>query len=235
MVSAMDRYTLQARVAPAAITVAPIAFAIVAWFPAALGVMETLGALGISTLAGFVLAEISSDWSKRKEHDLWESWGGAPTTRFFRHSDKTIDPITKARYHARLRDNNLYVPDASEESENPTQADLYYQSAATHIRKNTYQDALVAASNREYGFRRNSFGLRSLAVTLSLLATLVSAWSTQSGWGVIPSHDLAVAVVMTALSTSSFLYWMSWVTSRWVSMAADRYALALLGTLDHQS
>jgi hypothetical protein len=146
----------------------------------------------------------------------------------------TANPVQVQRRHALLQEQRgpgLQLPSETEETQDPVGADAAYEAAIGVLRERT-RDAnrfpLVHGENIRYGFRRNLLGLRPFGLAGSLLglgAALVDAVVIRKA----TSAFLAVAVVDVLL----LLFWWKTVTEAWVRRAAEAYAEALLGSLDH--
>ena len=226
----LDRYTWKARILPVYLTAAPAVLAIAATLPEGLNLpLAGASAIVFLTLSYFV-SQVASDFGKRLEPALWDSWGGPPTTRFLRHDNEEFNPATRARVHSQLRALGLRIPTAKEEQTDRERTLGLYSSAVDDIRRLTRDSErfhLVYKGNIEYGFRRNLLGLKQGGLAIAALALVVSSWSLFRGWntdGVI----LPVAFVTTLLNTCVALGWLIGVRSATVRITADRYARYLL-------
>jgi len=168
------------------------------------------------------------------EPGLWASWGGSPSVRRLRWRDAPDEERVR-RLHVRL-DNLLEepLPDAESEALDPDAADARYEEAIAVLRERTRDTSrfrLVFAENMEYGFRRNSLGLRPIGLAIALIAFAVSivffVWGGGSGagratrWGI--SGGIAVLLAF---------YWRRVVTPQWVRVAAEVYAERLLEAVE---
>jgi hypothetical protein len=226
----LDAYTRRARLAPALLAAFPVLTALVA---SARSPQTTVRLIGLAGGAvGLVVCGMTRDRGRRLEPDLWASWGGSPTLRRLRwHNAPDTDAVH--RLHQRL--NTLLdepLPDAAAEASDPDAADGRYDEAVTALRERTRDPArfrLVFAENTEYGFRRNSLGLRPLAIGI---ATLVLALSLTLAIGV-NSHRAWTRWGVTAAVTAGTLgFWWRIVTPAWVRTAAELYADRLLEALE---
>jgi hypothetical protein len=104
---------------------------------------------------------------------LYEEWGGKPTTQLLRHRDKTIEAVTKRRYHSYLGAKiNVPLPDKNQEAEDPEGADEVYQSAVRWLLNHTRPDDgkkfdMILRENVSYGFRRNALGMKPIGLIIS--------------------------------------------------------------------
>ena len=119
-----DPYERRARLYPALLVLLPL-FAMVALLYAPQAASFT-AALTIAVSCGglYLLTNLSREFGERLEERLFQRWGGKPTTQLLRHRDKTIDAVTKRRYHSFLASKiNHSFPDEEQERNNPEAAD----------------------------------------------------------------------------------------------------------------
>jgi hypothetical protein len=229
-----DEYTRNARLKPAFVTIIPLALLGIGLgvkvSVVATAVITPLVSLGLTTL----MAEFAREFGKKKEPGLYKAWGGKPTTVKLRHSDPSVNPLTRARYHAKLQQLlGKEVPNAHDESENPERADAIYETAGDFLRektRNTEQYRLLFEELISYGFRRNLWALKPIALCLSCICTVVS-----TGILIFESYDAARDWILfgtTALNWLLLICWLSVINSEWVHKSADEYANRLLSSLD---
>lgn len=225
-----DRYTWRARVLPVYLTVAPAILAIAATLPEGLSLPLAGGSAVVFVPLSYFLSQIASDFGKRLEPALWESWGGPPTTRFLRHDNDEFNRATRERVHERLRALGLNTPTRDQEKADRLQALELYASAVDEVRRltrDTGRFPLVYKGNAEYGFRRNLLGLKRFGVTLTMAAVAVVGWAVFHEWraaGVVAPVS-AVSILLTACI---LLSWLVGVRPAAVRITADRYARYLL-------
>lgn len=231
----VDLYRARAQLAPAFLVLLPLVASVLAWFPSVGNVLEVV--LGVAIAAGgtFFLAQIGRDAGRRKETRLFASWGGKPTTAMLRHSDGTLDAVTKARYHTVLGIlvPRIDMPDSASEVDAPKAADEVYDSAVQWLlarTRSTERYRLVFQENVNYGFRRNLWGLKGMGILVSVLAALGNLAVLLY---VEPVGDaLIAAVTATAIAGALLLAWVFLVRNAWVRTAAFAYARALLQSCD---
>ena len=196
---------------------------------------------------GFYLTtNLSRELGRRLEPKLFLQWGGKPTTQLLRHRDKTIEAVTKHRYHSFLADKiHVTFPDKEQEASNPDGADEIYQSGVrwllNHSRpEDGKQFGLIFNENVAYGFRRNALGMKPIGLAVSfgsLLCVLLSEgvllrsihpWIDSSALAKLP--DLAIASL--AVSLLMVLAWLLFLTKTSVRTAAFTYAETLLRACD---
>lgn len=225
-----DRYTWRARVLPAYLTIAPALLAIAATLPEGLKLPLAGASAVVFVPLSYFLSQIASDFGKRLEPALWESWGGPPTTRFLRHDNDEFNAATRQRVHERLRALGLDIPTPDQEEADRPRALELYASAVADLRRLTRDTArfqLVYKGNAEYGFRRNLLGLKTCGVTLTLVALAGTGWALVHEWRAA-SVLAQVPAVIGLLTVGILLAWLVGVRSASVRITADRYALYLL-------
>jgi hypothetical protein len=239
-----DSYNRIARVYPALLTLSPIAWYVIA-FGNDFGSNVGKGVLGllICSAALFLFSSVARFRGRAVEARLIAKWGGWPTTSLLRHRDKSIDPTTKSRYHAELsKICKTPLPDPSKESASPDECDGIYRSATKALiesrRGSEYK--MVHDENASYGFRRNLYGMRPIAI---LVWSVVAALTIGTWWllceGIVSGtvaieifrRDLAW-IAVTVLNIIYISMFSILVTENFVRQSAIAYAEALLRTLE---
>src|SRR5256885_15055345 len=95
----MDSYERKARLYPALLLVAPVVTTGAAVLGTTISVLQALGAAVVAGGGAFLLSQLGRDAGKEREAGLFDRWGGLPSVAIFRHRDRRLDPVTKARYH----------------------------------------------------------------------------------------------------------------------------------------
>jgi hypothetical protein len=223
-----DQYSRRARLAPAFLAMLP---ALGLCGAAAFSAEDVLKIAGLAFGAlGLAACGLVRDRGRKIEPALWTSWRGSPTTRQLRWREAEDVPAT-ARLHKRIEDVlGHQLPSEAEEQHDPADADRRYDEAVTALRERTRDKErfrLVFEENMEYGFRRNSLGLRpvGLAVAAAALIAACALLIADSGavgprlsrWGVSALFSLAVLI-----------FWLMFVNPEWVRRAAELYATRLL-------
>jgi len=93
-----DAYSLRARLFPALMASASLIAALgllVPWHR--LSIFHGIASLAVPVIL-FAMADIARRIGKKREPELYRSWGGMPTTRMMRHVDDALDADTKAAY-----------------------------------------------------------------------------------------------------------------------------------------
>ena len=225
----LDTYSLRARVLPVYLTLAPAILLAATLVPEGLQLPLGGAAAAVFVPISFFISQIGADFGKRLETQLWEKWGGPPTTRFLAHGNQEFNEVTRGRVHDRLRSLGLHLPTQEEQEQDPGAADKYYESCTEELIRRTRDSSkfpLVFKGLTEYGFRRNLLGLKPLGLPIALLAGIGCGWTTYSHWD---ATNLPAVSIVTGLITAGLLFALFvWVRERTVFLAANRYARFLL-------
>jgi hypothetical protein len=229
----LDEYDRNSRLKPALLTILPASFLVLTLgttYSLAVGVLTApLTALGFT----YVLAQLARDWGKRKQMQLFRLWGGKPTTAKLRHSDATLNPHTRSRYHKIVGPLvGKTMPSPSEEAANPESADLIYETVGDDLRERTRDRKkfpLVFKELVSYGFRRNLWGMKRFGICLACLAIAAQFVILISGY--VQQHAINPPQVLATICNILILCgWIVIVTPSWVKIPADAYAEQLLAS-----
>lgn len=234
-------YERKARLYPAFLALVPIISFVIGLHGIELKV-ETL-AIGLSATFGvlYLMMSIARELGKRLERSLFEEWGGKPTTQILRHRDKTIDSITKYRYHVFLSKHlSVSFPSKETEESDPIAADEIYQSAVKWLLDKTRDKKtfdLLFQENIAFGFYRNCLGLKPFAELIAFIILFLPLIShgvvtiTSIESNVISSISKG-AWVSSGASLLMLIIWMFFLTKKTAKSAAFRYAEKLLQACD---
>src|SRR5262249_39820114 len=122
-----------------------------------------------------LLAAVTRERGLKAQAKLVTKWGALPSTTMLRHRDPTINVHTKERYHLGLQKLGFEMPTADEERLLSADADARYENAMNEVRRRAKADGarLVQEENINYGFVRNLYGLKTIALCISA-ASLVA-------------------------------------------------------------
>ena len=175
---------------------------------------------------GLVACGLVRDRGRHVQMGLWQNWGGSPTTRRLRLVGSD-EPRAAARIRSRVEAVTGWpLPTQDEEREDPTDADRRYEEAVSALRERTRDHErfpLVFEENMDYGFRRNTLGIRPVGSLVSLVALAASVALLIVDDGSVASHFGrwgASALVAAVL----LVFWRGFVTAGWVRHAAELYA-----------
>lgn len=231
-----DGYERKARLYPALLIVMPVAVVTCCGVGSSLTIVKLL--LGIIVACGglLLLSQVARDAGKRKEHMLFDRWGGMPSVCICRHSDDTVDGITKSRYHQRMA---VMVPGTrvlsrEEELADPTAADQIYTAWSTFIRVNTRDTKkypLLFQENISYGYRRNVWGMKPVGVTVTAVSLASAALWACYAYKTTGSISLEL-IISGAVCAILLLLWIFHFTAEWVRIPANAYAERLVEAID---
>ncbi len=234
----LSKYGLRARLAPSLLCLFPLFVMVAVWVPDlyayGTGLVGLATACGITTL----LAHFARSAGLKVQLKLIaEKWGAMPSTICLRHSDSTIDAISKRRYHAFLESkvNGWSAPSEELEASNARDADTSYDAAVRWLleyTRDTSQFPLLFEENISYGFRRNSLGLRPLGLAIAVLTLTAGVYLTYQLPGPYLSDANIPHIASQMVSVILLLWWLVVVTKDWVSEAAFKYATTLLAACD---
>ncbi|NLI13806.1 hypothetical protein [Pelotomaculum propionicicum] len=232
MLKYIDDYTVKARVAPFFLALLPALFVLYLWAPKAYEIKIGIGTAILSITISLISAQVGRNSGKRKEVELWKSWGGAPTTRLLRHSNIEFNSLQRTRNHKKLQ---LMIPDIKiptfeEEQNNPKLADETYEACVKYLISKT-RDAdkypLIYKENVNYGFLRNLWGLKNFGISISILSIILSCLYIGINW-FKALYISPESIIVLLLCVVALLSWIFWIKPDKVRIAAEAYAERLL-------
>lgn len=232
----MNTYSLKARIYPVILSVIPILVIGILFSVNFKNYYQTIGSLGIATVLFFLFSQLGRDRGKKLESDLWNKWGGTPTTQIFRLRNNRLNAVTKKQYHNTMNSivKHEALPTVELESSSPEICDEIYSAWAKYLiskTRDTKRFNLLFAENINYGFRRNSLGLKpfALLVLIVLFAGVIAFnyWN-YTGLNFKDTNSLiAIGVLILPL-----FYWLFIVNENWVKIPAFAYAERLAETIE---
>jgi hypothetical protein len=234
--SFLDEYALKARLWPALLAGLPVGALVGALFPNAEWWHAVIAGSGASVGLMFLLAQMARSAGKLKEPRLHARWAGKPTTLRLRHRDTAFDQHTLARYHRNVEQlaAELRMPTPDEEAADPSSADERYEAATRLLiarTRDTKRFRLLFRENIHYGFCRNIWGLKPVAVTIAVVTALITG--SIVSWDLRHGRDVRPAIVAVGIFSIAWaMVWLFWFTADWVRVAADGYADRLLEASD---
>lgn len=174
----MDSYDRRARLTPGLLAIAPVTFAVATLgfkrFPAiaiAAGVLTAAG-------GGYLLSVLVAHFGRMAQQQLWDSWGGRPTTHLLRTRETAPNATQRDVWRQAIAETTgvaLLTP--RRENSNPQAADDAIEAAVDQIRflGQDQRFPLVASENAQYGFERNMYGFRWIGRSIAALCTVVLA------------------------------------------------------------
>jgi len=241
-----DSYNRVARIYPGMLAIAPVLWTLASLEPDLfVGSASRVVVSGSCFLGSLTLLASIARWrGKHVESVLVQKWGGWPTTAILRHSDRTIDSFTKARYHQELEKIcvGLKLPSEDQEKQSPSDADARYRSATKCLIEKRREDKyhLLHKENALYGFRRNLLGLKPAALVILVVLTSLIAIPL---WNGAPA-SISLQTIEADLSERRQIYsllianlcaiiiWTWAVRPGFVRQSSEEYAIALFRTMD---
>ena len=225
----IDGYSRHARLVPVLIAALPLILLGAAGLPR-LAVIDRVVALLLLFALLPLFDQLGRARSRRCEPGLFDAWGGRPTTQLLRWRGP-VNPSQQARRHQALeRVTGERLPTPDQEQADPAGADEAYEAAVRTLRTLTAGASPVLVENRNYGFRRNLFGLRSwgcLAAVASLAGVAVRA-----GLSAPSVTQLPVLVTLAGVDVVLLILWLAVVREPWVREAAWIYAERLIDQVE---
>jgi hypothetical protein len=228
-----DNYSVKARLYPMGLMFLPVVVVGIAYSYQFSSLTQSIGSIGGTACLSFLLSQLGRDMGKKKEPNLWHGWGGAPTVQLLRLNNTVIDTHTKRRYHVSLKE-RCEIPELTQVqlgsyTELP---DAVYQTWTKYLiskTRDTKAFSLLYKENVNYGFRRNLWGLKPVAVPF-IVAVILSWYFVNTIFYdtynplMFPPQWFAANVALLVLLT----FWIAVVTKNWVRIVAFAYAERLL-------
>lgn len=222
-----DAYDRRARLAPAGIVAAPLVLLV----PQLLDASWHAVLISLASLAGLtlILQEIVRSRGRRVERKLAKLWDGLPTTVQLRASG-TMQAIQKRRRSAVSQIAGRPLPTWRRQEKDPISADAeivdVVRICLESVRQHHQSAVLLDRENRMYGFRRNTYALKSVGLAVLFLVSVVTIW--------VQVHHLEVvtAVVAGIIIAALTWFWLWVVRPSWVREQADIFAERFFTTID---
>lgn len=222
-----DKYERTARVYPALMVGSPVLVAAAMTMPTLPSPTITSNAIIIAVLLAFLytMTHAVRAAGRRIEKQLWNSWGGPPSTRMMLWSDTTMTDQWKENAHAIvLSALSIELHSKRKEPHNLDDARNLIADAFTQVK--TILDlekpeGKHQVHNIEYGFARNLLGASSpIGVVIALIA---AAWCgaflfIERSW--LPVGGIAACLILGLLFWLAKRFWLP----NLVKISADRYA-----------
>jgi len=234
----MDKYSLNARIYPIVIFYMPAIILAVLFSLKFDKYVQLFTSFGIVGALSYLFSQLGRDGGKKKEKELWRSWGGVPSIQLLRWRNTEININTKKRYHNRLitlcaLDNN---PDPNFEQSYPDEADEAYQAWTKFLISKTRDNkkfSVLFKDNMNYGFRRNLWGMKNYALSLIIIlmaGTLIYYWVSTKNPNVIlyPIEFIIAEGILLVI----LLFWVFVINQNWIKIPAYAYAERLLETIE---
>lgn len=219
-INIFDTYNLRVRLSVYIIVVAP--FLITLYI-----VYEPIRNFSFSIILFLILVALSNylfalqRFIKRKQEK-------APNiaAEFLYNSDCHLDMITKKRYHQKLAAIDDEFKIIASETNDTDEFKRACESAVVWLRNNTRDCRLVQEENMLYGFYSNLFNFKKIGILSVIITIILSIIFLDFKTG--SSGSLCIII-----DISFFFFWMFGVNKKIRTILSQKYAEALLGTLDN--
>jgi hypothetical protein len=253
-----DRYTREARLAPAFLSVFPILLLLIVSFPGLRDIVPAI--LSLLCVFGVVrwISHIARVIGDKKEIKLFRKWGGKPTTTMLRvamgHS--AIEKIRLGDQVAHLlaeappaeiikklitkREGPQFPKDSDDETaskihdldKRADQLNHLYEPVVAWMRENSRDSVLVVEEEISYGFQRNLYALKWFALACGSLSFLVEARAAHLAlrwaWPYITPIPTPIVSVVLVTLFAFVFCVLIFVTNNSVKVQGFIYARALL-------
>jgi hypothetical protein len=177
----LDRYALNARLKPALLALMPVFMVVGFWVPESRTMAGSVVSAATACGLTFLLAQVARNRGRTLERRLGDRVGRLHSARLLTCADRSFATETKNRYHAFLRSKNILVSTPEEEKASPGEAFDRTRAAVDWLLVHTLPNAkksLLFEENIAYGFTRNLFGMKAIAITIVVLAMMADAAMT---------------------------------------------------------
>jgi hypothetical protein len=232
----MDRYSLFARINPVLIFILPIIIIAIAYSFDINSYLPFLSSIGLSIALAYFVANISRELGKKKERELWNKWGGIPTSQILCYENNIIDKTTKNRYHYTMMSLIKETSCDDIQTKNKDEQFEVYKTWTKYIIEKTRdikKYPLIFKENIAYGFRRNLWAMKNLEVVLLLIAIVGNYLynADQYGYNNFRHYPLRFYISEFTLFFLFFI-WIFVITKEWIKIQAFTYAERLMEAID---
>lgn len=225
-----DSYNLRARLYPAFISAAPVMATVLLLWPT-----SPIYSLWPVAVAVGVLLFLST-WVRGRgqaiEQRLVTQWDGLPTTRMLRHREGNDLPSLHRRRTRLMSTLSIALPSADDERDDPAKADDQYVTARKALisRVRQHQDTfpLVHEENIQYGFRRNLYAMKPIALSVLAANVIFDVY-----WLAFVSVS-ATGVVAACIHALLLCGWLFVVRPDWVWQQGRTYAERLFESIEDE-
>jgi hypothetical protein len=231
----MDAYDLQARHAPVVFAALPIILVAIAFVPELGDTRLQAGSIGLLLVValGFVATRLARSAGRARQAQLYQTWGGQPTTAMLRVDDPRVNPQTKMIYRERLRrlGNSFPIPNEEEERRDRVAFDIKIAAAMDEVRRRAKEKGVKAVhrENINYGAARNAYGLKPYGLGAGAVAAAALIFAVVQRGGFSPTPlELAVGMGIIAIAGT----WLLACTPDRVRHHGEAYALALFEAIE---
>ena len=256
-----DRYTREARLAPAFLSVFPLFLLLLVWFTGLRNAVPAL--LTLLCVFGVVrwITHISRRFGDTVERHLFRDWEGKPTTTMLRYAanrplvrskftetdveyllgeappremiKRALERWNAPAFPTEQDDRDAIKEAASDPIKEIDKLDSLYERTTAAIRENSRSNKLVFEENVSYGFQRNFYALKWFAFSCGVVSLIVQAVAAYGAhmWGWQYTLTHAMATVLLSITVVYVVCVLLFVTRDSVRIQAFIYARQLLNTV----
>lgn len=230
----LDGFAWHARYMPGLQALLPVPVTALALGFNKMPLVASLASLALAVGLPRILVQVVRERGLAIEPDLWESWGGKPTTRMLRLNDTSDSAADKDRWRAALSAAaGVTLPATAEaEAEDPADADARYEQVTGHARECTRGDRMLRSENQSYNYERNLLAMKPLACMLAGAA--VVAMAIFLAFQATGDGAIAPAAAALGLNALVLVGWLVLPSEQRTRRMADKYALRLFTVMVHQ-
>jgi len=177
-----DDYEIQARVLPAMVIVIPAAILITQAGLSKSGWLEAIGwGTGLEVVVALLASKIGHALGVRLEQKLVRKWGGLPTHMWLLPSDRSHSKEQKRIWREAVSRISGLDIDKVIKRRSVAERDRVIADTVTACKnkiRGTEKAKLIRTYNITYAFARNLAGMKWLALTICLICSMVSLYST---------------------------------------------------------
>ena len=253
-----DRYTREARLAPAFLAVFPILLLLMISFSGLRDIVPAI--LSLLCVFGVVrwISHIARGIGDKREIKLFRKWGGKPTTTMLRvaKGHTAIDkidlgyqvahllseaPPAEVIEHRIAKGNGPHFPKTADDEtasklpdpeKRADSLDHLYEPVVAWMRENSRDSILVVEEEISYGFQRNFFALKYFALACGVISFIVevraSHLTLQASWPFIAPIPTPIVAVILVALVVYVLCILFFVNNNSVMVQGFIYARALL-------
>lgn len=224
----------QANWRPALMVLVPLIATAAVWLPDIFSLFGIVPFVVLVIGLAFLLGHFAEERGRLLEAKVLRASGDWHGVLLLRHRDGTIEPETKARYHAFLSSRGFVIPTPQVEAAGHLQADRAYLEAIGWLQRRI-EDPLVfpdvVAHREAYRYRLHLYALKSIgfgvaAACVAINAALMYRYFFVEGLEFWAAFGLALACFLVASG------WRSAVRRRIVEHASQALALTVLAQCD---
>lgn len=157
-----------------------------------------------------------------------------PAQQMLMPNDKTLDPITKKRYHEFLSSKikNLTFKNETVATLNSCKSAVSWLISQT---RDSNSFPLIKEETINFGFSKNLYGLKNLGIAISAFLTILQITiiiaKVHLKFGLVEYTNLIASTLISFLFT---VIWIFFINKEWVKNSGFKYAKTLLSACDSE-